>query len=301
MKKKVPSPSKGSRRGVLEALFFPLLVGAVIGCSIQNAQESKVPHDVPYKDARLPIEKRIEDLLARMTLLEKIGQMTQIERGSLRPGDITRYFLGSVLSGGGGAPQPNTVQGWQDMVRRYQEEARATRLQIPLLYGVDAVHGHNNLHDATIFPHNIGLGATGDAELVRRIGKATALEMAATAVYWNFAPCIAVGRDPRWGRFYESYGQESVLVAQLGSAYIKGFIEAGSLLPVRPLTTAKHFIGDGGTRWGSSKTDTYKIDQGDTVADKTYLEEVLFPPYKAAIDGGVRTIMVSFSSLNGVK
>ncbi|MCX7949962.1 MAG: glycoside hydrolase family 3 protein, partial [Treponemataceae bacterium] len=196
---------------------------------------------------------------------------------------------------------PNTVQDWQDMIRRYQEEALATRLQIPIIYGVDAVHGHNNLQNATIFPHNIGLGATGDADLVRRIGKATTLEMAATGVYWNFAPCIAVGRDPRWGRFYESYGESSALVARLGRAYIEGFKDAASLLPVRPVTTAKHFIGDGGTRWGTSKTDTYKIDQGDTVADRTYLEEVLFPPYKAAVEAGVRTIMVSFSSLNGIK
>ncbi|HOK00076.1 MAG TPA: glycoside hydrolase family 3 N-terminal domain-containing protein [Termitinemataceae bacterium] len=301
MKKKGPSLGKNILRFVCGALFFSLLLGGVIGCRTQNAPESKVPQNAPYKDAGLPIEKRVEDLLSRMTLREKIGQMTQIERGSLRPGDIGRYFLGSVLSGGGGAPRPNTVQDWQDMIRRYQEEALATRLQIPIIYGVDAVHGHNNLQNATIFPHNIGLGATGDADLVRRIGKATALEMAATGVYWNFAPCIAVGRDPRWGRFYESYGESSALVARLGRAYIEGFKDAAALLPVRPVTTAKHFIGDGGTRWGTSKTDTYKIDQGDTVADRTYLEEVLFPPYKAAVEAGVRTIMVSFSSLNGIK
>ncbi|WP_165910443.1 glycoside hydrolase family 3 N-terminal domain-containing protein [Treponema sp. J25] len=301
MKENRPSLGKNILRFVGGALFFSLLAGGVIGCRTQNAAEGKVPQNAPYKDAGLPVEKRVEDLLSRMTLQEKIGQMTQIERGSLRPGDISRYFLGSVLSGGGGAPRPNTVQGWQDMIRRYQEEALATRLQIPIIYGVDAVHGHNNLQNATIFPHNIGLGATGDADLVRRIGKATALEMAATGVYWNFAPCIAVGRDPRWGRFYESYGESSALVARLGRAYIEGFKDAAALLPVRPVTTAKHFIGDGGTRWGTSKTDTYKIDQGDTVADRTYLEEVLFPPYKAAVEAGVRTIMVSFSSLNGIK
>lgn len=301
MKKNRPSLGKNILGLVLGTLVLPLFVAGLIGCRTQNTPEGKVPQNAPYKDAGLPIEKRVEDLLSRMTLREKIGQMTQIERGSLRPGDITRYFLGSVLSGGGGAPRPNTVQGWQDMIRGYQEEALATRLQIPIIYGVDAVHGHNNLQNATIFPHNIGLGATGDADLVRRIGKATALEMAATGVYWNFAPCIAVGRDPRWGRFYESYGESSALVARLGKAYIEGFKDAAALLPVRPVTTAKHFIGDGGTRWGTSKTDTYKIDQGDTVADKTYLEEVLFPPYKAAVEAGVRTIMVSFSSLNGVK
>ena len=278
-------------------------LGLLVLCSCAGASRSEgiVPADAPYKNSALSIDLRISDLLSRMTLEEKLGQMTQIERGSLKAGDISRYKLGSVLSGGGGAPAENTVKSWKAIIAQYQEEARATRLQIPLIYGIDAVHGHNNLQNATIFPHNIGLGAAGEADLVRRIGQATAEEMAATGIYWNFAPCIAVGRDPRWGRFYESYGEDSFTVAQLGRAYIEGFQSAITGLAIQPKSTAKHFLGDGGTRWLSSRTDTYKIDQGDTLADAAYLQEVLYPPYQQALEGGVRTVMVSFSSLNGVK
>lgn len=287
---------------VLVALFLS-------ACSVTSRSENTVPVNAPYKNPSVSIEKRVEDLLSRMSLEEKIGQMTQIERGSLRTGDISRYKLGSVLSGGGGSPSQNTVSAWQQMLDQYQEETRSTRLQIPLLYGIDAVHGHNNLKDATIFPHNIGLGAADDPDLVRRIGAATAAEMAATGIYWNFAPCIAVGRDPRWGRFYESFGQDSSLVARLGSAYIQGFQEGlqdglkagGRAVHIKPIATAKHFIGDGGTRWGTSRTDNYKIDQGDTTADEQYLKDVLFPPYQKALESNVRTVMVSFSSINGLK
>lgn len=287
--------------GILLSFSVFLSCGLTSGPASRSRSEGSVPADAPYKKASLPIDTRIADLLSRMTLEEKIGQMTQIERGSLRAGDISRYKLGSVLSGGGGAPAQNTAAAWKAMISAYQDEARATRLQIPLLYGIDAVHGHNNLQNATIFPHNIALGAAGEAELVRRIGIATAEEMAATGIYWNFAPCIAVAQDPRWGRFYESYGQDSSAVARLGRAYIEGFQSAGTMPSLHPIATAKHFLGDGGTRWGSSTTDNYKIDQGNTPADEQYLQEVLFPPYEEALKAGVRTIMVSFSSLNGVK
>ncbi len=278
-------------------------------CAVASNSERPVPAKAPYKNPAVSIENRVEDLLSRMSLEEKIGQMTQIERGSLKIGDISHYKLGSVLSGGGGAPIQNTLSAWLQMLAQYQEEARNTPLQIPLLYGIDAVHGHNNLKDATIFPHNIGLGAAHDPDLVRRIGAATAAEMAATGIYWNFAPCIAVGRDPRWGRFYESYGQDSALVASLGSAYIQGFQDGlqegfqtgGQAMKIKPIATAKHFIGDGGTRWGTSRTDNYKIDQGDTAADEQYLKDVLFPPYQKAVASNVRTVMVSFSSIKGVK
>jgi len=273
----------------------------LLSCTGASRAKGVVPGDAAYKNSALPVEKRVSDLLSRMNLDEKLGQMTQIEKGSLKAGDISRYKLGSVLSGGGGAPAQNTVAAWKAMITHYQEEARATRLQIPLIYGIDAVHGHNNLLNATIFPHNIGLGAAADEDLVRRIGQATAKEMAATGIYWNFSPCIAVGRDPRWGRFYESYGQDSSMVAQLGRAYIEGFQSVQTGLAIHPISTAKHFLGDGGTRWGSAKTNNYKIDQGDTQADDTYLHEVLFPPYQQALKGNVRTVMVSFSSLNGIK
>ena len=162
-----------------------------------------------YKDPTASVEQRVEDLLGRMTLAEKIGQMTQVEKNSIKKDDIAGKFIGSLLSGGGGAPDPNTAENWLAKVNDFQGDALKTRLGIPLIYGVDAVHGHNNLRGATIFPHNIGLGAAGDADLVRQIGRATAEEMAATGIPWNFAPTVAVPQDIRWGRTYEGYAENT--------------------------------------------------------------------------------------------
>src|SRR5215211_3539162 len=220
-------------------------------------------------DSSQPLEKRVEDLLARMTLEEKIGQMTQVEKNSIKPGDITKYYIGSILSGGGGSPSENTPQAWYAMVEGFQNEALATRLKIPLIYGVDAVHGHGNLRNATIFPHNIGLGAANDLELTEKIGRATAEEMLATGIPWNFAPVVAVVQDVRWGRTYEGYGEETKLVTSLSTAYLKGLQTlteednpvAGQSIFV--LATPKHFIGDGATIWSSSRTEAYKLDQGN--------------------------------------
>src|SRR5687767_4269998 len=178
------------------------------------------PGPVIHTDPSRPVEKRIEDLLSRMTLDEKIGQMTQVEKNSIKQGDITKYFIGSILSGGGGSPEENTPQGWYAMVEGFQKEALATRLQIPILYGVDAVHGHGNLRNATVFPHNIGLGAADNPELMEKIGRATAEEMLGTGIPWNFAPMIAVVQDVRWGRTYEGYSENTELVSSLGAAYI---------------------------------------------------------------------------------
>lgn len=243
-------------------------------------------------------EQRVDALLAQMTLAEKIGQMTQVEKNSIKRGDITKYFIGSLLSGGGGYPSPNTGAAWAKMVDGFQQEALATRLAIPLIYGVDAVHGHNNVYGATIFPHNIGLGATRDADLVRRIGEATALEMAATGIPWNFAPVVAVPQDIRWGRTYEGYSENIDLVSTLGVAFIKG-LQSGAGQPM--LATPKHFIGDGGTAWGTSQASGGKLDQGDTPMDEAALRTRFLPPYQAAIAAGAQSIMVSFSSWNGTK
>jgi beta-glucosidase len=269
-------------------------------CAGKPKQVSGIPGAL-YMKADAPVEQRVEDLLARMTIEEKIGQMTQIAMDGLQPTAVKGYFLGSVLSGGGGSPRGNnTPEGWADMIDGFQRAALSTRLGIPIIYGVDAVHGHNNLAGATIFPHNIGLGAAGDADLVERIGKAVAIETAATGVPWTFGPCLAVGRDPRWGRFYESFGQDSTLVAKLGTAFVKGYQEA-DVGGVKTATTVKHFLGDGGTAWGSSKTNNYRIDQGDTRGDDAYLRSVLLPPYADALKAGARTVMTSFSSWNGLK
>lgn len=271
------------------------------------AMGAKVPANAPYKNAKLPVEERVADLLARMTLDEKLGQMTQIEKGSLNSGDVASLFLGSVLSGGGGVPASNAPAGWADMVDGYQAEALSTRLAIPMIYGVDSVHGHNNLKNATIFPHNIGLGAANDAALTREIGVAVARETLATGIPWTFAPCIAVARDPRWGRTFESFGQDPSLVSALGAAFLTGFQSADGSAGAaagtgpKPVATAKHFLGDGAAQWGTSKTNNYKIDQGDARGDDAYLRSVLLPPYEAALKAGARTVMVSFSSWNGVK
>jgi beta-glucosidase len=269
------------------------------------ATESLGP--VIYTDPSRPTEQRINDLLSRMTLDEKIEQMTQVEKNSIKPGDITKYYIGSILSGGGGSPEENTPQGWYAMVEAFQKEALATRLQIPMIYGVDAVHGHGNLLHATVFPHNIGLGAANNPELMEKIGRATAEEMLATGIRWNFAPCIAVVQDVRWGRTYEGYGEQTGLVTSLGTAYIKGLqtltdednpVPGQSLLV---LPTAKHFLGDGATIWGSSRTEDYELDQGNMQVPEDGLRELYLPPYQGAVDAGVMSVMASFSSWKGIK
>jgi len=249
-----------------------------------------------YLDPSLPDRKRVADLLARMTLVEKVGQMTQAERGAVGNGsDITGYALGSLLSGGGSTPTPNTPAGWADMVDAFQTRALATRLQIPLIYGVDSVHGHNNLAGATVFPHNIGLGATRDPELIERIGEVTAVETRATGVPWTFAPCLCVTEDERWGRSYESYGEEPALVTRMATL-VRGLQRHGQLRrPTAVLATAKHFLGDGNTRFGSGSGD-YTIDQGVTHARREKIDALL-APYRRAIAQGVGTVMPSYSSL----
>lgn len=282
-------------------LFTIILAGVLSFSCTSNSLTDKAPLNAKYKNPSLSIDERVEDLIKRMTLLEKIGQMTQIEKGSIKTGDIALYNLGSVLSGGGGSPNSNTPKDWSLMVEGFQKEALSTRLSIPIIYGIDAVHGNNNLKNATIFPHNIALGASHDEDLVRSIGKATAEETLATGILWNFAPCLALAQDPRWGRSYESYSEETSITSKLGSAYIEGFQSLIEGSKNKTIACAKHFLGDGGTSYGSSKTDNYKIDQGNTTGSDEYLRSVLLPPYEAAIKSGVRTIMISFSSWNGLK
>jgi len=262
---------------------------------------------VIYSDASQPVEARVADLLQRMSLDEKIGQMTQVEKNSIQPGDITRYFIGSILSGGGGSPIKNTPQDWYAMVQGYQDEALHTRLKIPIVYGVDAVHGHGNLQNATIFPHNIGLGAANNPELTEKIARATTEEMLASGIPWNFSPVIAVVQDVRWGRTYESYGEDTQLVSALGAAYIKGtqVLQDGDApsqgQTLFALATPKHFIGDGATIWDSSRTENYKLDQGNTQVSEDILRKLFLPPYQSAVESGAMNIMASFSSWKGTK
>ncbi len=260
-----------------------------------------VPADAVYKQPDAPIAQRVEDLLARMTLAEKIGQMTLVEKDSIRSADIAALGIGGLLSGGGGAPKAgNSPELWAEMVDGFQREALRSRLGIPLIYGADAVHGHSNVRGATIFPHNIGLGAADDPALMTAIGRATALEMAATGIYWNYAPGVMVPQDIRWGRTYEGYGEQPELVARLAVAYLQGLQAADLFSPNLVIGTPKHFLGDGGTRWGTGDSG-FKIDQGDTQADEATMRRVHLPPYSAAVTNGARSIMVSYSSWNGAK
>jgi beta-glucosidase len=247
------------------------------------------------------VEGRVDDLLAGMTLDEKIGQMTLVELNSIRPKQVTEWMVGGILSGGGGSPAINTPAAWVEMTSGYQRAALETRLGIPILFGSDAIHGHNNLLDATIFPHNVGLGAAGSAELVERIAAATAAEAMATGVNWNFAPVVAVPRDIRWGRTYEGFGEDTFLVAELGAAYVRGLQGADLGASDTMLATAKHFVADGGTEWGTSTTSTYWIDQGDALVDEETLRAVHLAPYRDAIDAGALSIMASYSSWQGTK
>ncbi|MEV5801993.1 glycoside hydrolase family 3 protein [Streptomyces collinus] len=259
-------------------------------------------HGLPYLDSKLPVRKRVADLLGRMSLAEKAGQMTQAERGAVGTGaDVATYALGSLLSGGGSTPTPNTPAAWAKMIDGFQLRARATRFQIPLIYGVDAVHGHNNLVGATVMPHNIGIGATRDPALAERTGAVTAAEVRATGVPWDFAPCLCVSRDERWGRSYESFGEDPALVQSMETV-VQGLQGRANGADLRRndkvLATAKHFVGDGGTEYGSSTTGTYKIDQGVTKVTRQELEAVHLAPFRTAVDRGVGTVMPSYSSLD---
>ncbi|MFF3578743.1 glycoside hydrolase family 3 protein [Streptomyces mirabilis] len=259
-------------------------------------------HGLPYLDPKLPVKKRVADLVSRMSLEEKAGQMTQAERGAIGAGgDIASYDLGSLLSGGGSTPTPNTPAAWAKMIDGYQLRAQATRFQIPLIYGVDAVHGHNNLTGATIMPHNIGIGATRDPGLAEKAGAVTAAEVRATGIPWDFAPCLCVTRDERWGRSYESFGEDPALVQSMETV-IQGLQGARDGKDLKDddkvLATAKHFVGDGGTEYGSSTTGSYTIDQGVTKVTRQQLEAVHLAPYQTAVDRGIGSVMPSYSSLD---
>ena len=195
-------------------------------------------------------------LLAKMTLEEKIGQMTQPEQNELKdPADVENYFVGSLFSGGSSDPKEgNSLKAWTDLYDRLQARTQKTRLKIPILYGIDAVHGHNNVLDAVIFPHNIGLGCTRNPKLVEQVQRVTAEEVRATGIQWAFAPCVTVPQDIRWGRTYEGFSEDPKLVRELAGPAVRGFQGADLDDPLGVLACAKHYVGDGGTAFGSAKT-----------------------------------------------
>ena len=242
----------------------------------------------------------VNSLISEMTVEEKVGQMTQVDRQFLDDiSEINTYYLGSLLSGGGSTPKVNKPNSWADMYDSYQKQATSTRLGIPLIYGIDAVHGHNNVVGATIFPHNIGLGATGDANLVERVSRATALEVAATGIDWTFAPCITVPRDIRWGRAYEGFSEDPDITTKLGRAAVVGYQSNPFNDKTSIVACAKHFVGDGGTVFGTGLNNL--VDRGDVVVSENELREIHLTPYIAAINAGVSTIMASYNSFKGIK
>ncbi|MBR06835.1 MAG: beta-glucosidase [Rickettsiales bacterium] len=247
-----------------------------------------------YLNPDTQVSERVEDLLARMTLAEKIGQMVQVNYTSIDSvHELATMNIGSFLAIPGNLKQSNSPEIYADLYDSLQKVALDNRLGIPILGGIDAVHGHNNVKGTVIFPHNIGLGSIQDKRLIEDATKITAIETAATGFDWTFAPCIAVSQNERWGRTYESFSEKTELVSELGVLAIKGFQQEDLALPTSILACAKHYLGDGGTVDGK--------DRGDVKIDEDSLRSVHLPPYKAAVDAGVSSVMVSFSKWNGIK
>jgi beta-glucosidase len=286
---------------ILVAVCMATIVGAAepITTAVPNVWQP-IPNPVP---ANPELDKRVEQILAQMTLEQKVGQMIQAEIRSVTPADVRKYGLGSVLNGGGSFPKGNkraSVSDWTSLAKAYFDAASIvgeSKIAVPILWGTDAVHGHNNVYGATLFPHNIALGASRDAELLKAIGLATANEVAATGIEWAFAPTVAVTSDFRWGRTYESFSEDPALVQKLSASVVEGLQgtagQPGFLGPGQVLATAKHFIGDGGTANG--------MDQGDTRITEQELAAIHGAGYRGALGAGAQTVMVSFSSWQGVK
>ncbi|MBO0843158.1 MAG: glycoside hydrolase family 3 protein, partial [Nocardioides sp.] len=294
--------SRRRRTAALAAAAAGVLAVGLVPAA-QAAQASQASHGPAYLDPHQSVDKRVKDLLGRMTLAEKIGQMTQTERADVTddPTKVTTWAVGSVLSGGGSTPAQNTASAWADMVDTFQQAALSTRLHIPILYGVDSVHGHGNLQGATVFPHNIGLGASRDPQLVQEIEHITAIETRASGPQWVFAPCLCVARDDRWGRTYESFGEDPKLVESMETA-IDGFQGTSTKDLAKTdhvLATAKHFAGDGLTSYDASKAGTgaYPIDQGvDHVSKADFAKYALAPYVDAIRRHDAQSVMPSFSS-----
>jgi len=274
-----------SRAKVLLCLAGALLVSTPLAAEIW---QKPVPAAAP--DAAL--EARVRSIVAGMTLEQKVGQMTQADIRSITPDDVRKYYIGSVLNGGGAWPGMNMHSSVGDWLKLSDEFYRASmstdmKVKVPVIWGIDAVHGNNNIYGATLFPHNIGLGAAHDPALMTRIGRATAEQVRATGITWAFAPTLAVVQNPRWGRTYESYSSDPAEVRAYGEAMVRGLQgRLGSSTSV--LATAKHFLGDGGTFHG--------VDQGETRTTEANLYRTHAPGYYGALKANVQTVMVSYSS-----
>jgi beta-glucosidase len=253
---------------------------------------------LPYQNPALSIKERVDDLISRMNDWEKMGQMALVEKNSISLKDVAKYNVGALLSGGGAGPKQDTPLAWLNMLNDFNNAAKSTCLEIPLLYGIDAIHGHGNVLGATIFPHSIGLGATGDADLVKRVAKATAEELAATGIYWSYSPNLDVVKDIRWGKTYETFGSNTANVAKLGLAYLEGTQESSNGY-FEVLANPKHFIGGGSMTFGTARNPKFKVEEGDIRMDEETLRQTHLVPFKTAIAGGAQVIMVGTASWNG--
>ncbi|MBU0668700.1 MAG: glycoside hydrolase family 3 protein, partial [Alphaproteobacteria bacterium] len=290
----------------MKAWLLAAVAGVALGgCTSLGTVEEPLSTTLSAQaNAQANEDQRVAGLLAHMSVERKVAQLIQPQINSFTAEDMRIYRFGSFLNGGNGGPYGDEYAPASEWLKLADEmwDASTAPLPgdepvIPTIWGTDAVHGHTNVVGATIFPHNIGLGATGDAELVRRIGAATAVEIETTGIDWNFSPTVAVARDDRWGRTYESYSEQPELAATLGAALVEGlqgrrssgqFLGRGHVI-----STAKHFFGDGGTDQG--------VDQGDVNGDIDELKAIHAAPYPALIDAGVQSVMASFNSINGSK
>ena len=274
---------------------------ALAGCTVPQSGVENLPVAQATDTSE---DARIADLISRMSVERKVAQLIQPQINSFTAEDMRRYRFGSYLNGGNGGPYGNEYAEASEWLKLADEMYLASvepmpggEPVIPTMWGTDAVHGHTNIFRATIFPHNIALGATRDADLVRRVGEATAVEIEVTGIDWNFSPTIAVAQDDRWGRTYESYSEDPAIVAPLGAALVEGLQgrkgDPNRLGAGHVIATAKHFFGDGGTDQG--------VDQGEVTGDIEALKAIHAAPYPAAIAAGVETIMASFNSINGEK
>lgn len=285
---------KSIKRGLL-LLTAVLFMSTILAMAKYNSMLTPGNITPIYKNKKASAEDRARDLLKRMNIDEKVGQMVQGERQNVTPSDVKEYMLGSVLSGGGSTPGSDLAEDWIAMMKSYTSSANSTRLQIPIIYGADAVHGHNLIYGATIFPHNIALGAANDPDLMKKIAAVTGSEMLSTGITWTFAPCVAVAKDPRWGRYYESYSEDPTLVSKLSIPLLTALQNNYHIA-----ATVKHYAADGGTMWGTGDSG-YSIDQGNAEISQDVMQKEFLAPYEAAVKAGVKTVMVSFSSWNGLK
>jgi beta-glucosidase len=283
------------------AAFFCL--AAALWIVRQRAEAQRAPQSRSLTN----FDPQVNELLGKMSLDEKIGQMTQPDQQFLKNiDDIEKYHLGSLLSGGDSDPKSgNDLESWTALYNQYQSRALQTKRHIPLLYGIDAVHGNNNVLGATLFPQNIGLGCTRDPKLVEEIGKITAEEVRATGINWAFAPCVTVPQDIRWGRTYEGFSDDPQLVAELGAAAVRGLQWNGLDNPRAVLACSKHFAGDGGTVMGTGLMNKAAgkplLDHGDTRLDEADFRRIHLQGYLSTVPEGVGSIMPSYSSWNRVK